>query len=108
MKRIRALEKFRWNGWEFRLSHSTATEAHWQMRHGSIQIRLIYRDIKQEEAPPEYTAILRMHGLAESTTIGATAGEAIADAVSDFKSKLLSGFRLHRELLAGNKRPDDG
>ena len=45
-KRINAHEKFRWNGWEFRQSLATSQEVHWEMRHGKLRVRVIYRDIQ--------------------------------------------------------------
>jgi hypothetical protein len=112
MTRIAAHEKFRWRGWEFRQSMATSKEVHWQMQHGKIRIRVIYRDIRDEETPPEYTALIHMHGLAsgegEHTAgggCGASVEAALAAAERDFESKLVMAVKLLGELRRG-KQPD--
>ncbi len=102
-KRISARERFYWNGWEFRLSHATSTEAHWMMTHGSVRIRLLFRDIKDPAAPPEWTARMQMHGVAESSGVAPTAEVALKTAMDDFQEKLVLGIRLYREIAAGKK-----
>ena len=111
-QRIAAHEKFRWRGWVFRQSMATAKEVHWAMRHGKIQIRVIYRDIQDPESPPEYTALIHMHGLASGEgkhTAGAGCGAsveaALAAAERDFESKLVVAVKLLAELRQG-KQPD--
>lgn len=110
--RIAAHEKFRWRGWEFRQSMATSKEVHWAMRHGKIQIRVIYRDIQDPETPPEYTALIHMHGLASGEgkhTAGAGCGASVEGALEaaerDFESKLVTAVKLLGELRRG-KQPD--
>ncbi len=107
-RRIPAREKFWWRGWEFKLSLATATEAHWRLQHGKILIRLIYRDIQDSDAPPEYTAIIRMQGLIEGE--GSDPGgdgcasdplRALQNAELDFRKKLVAAVRLSQEIRRG-------
>ena len=109
MSRIAAHERFRWRGWEFQQSMATATEVHWHMRHDKIQVRIIYRDIQDPEAPPEWTALIQMHGLASGEgrhTAGAGCSTnspeaALAAAERDFQKKLVTAMRLFTELCRG-------
>lgn len=109
--RIAARERFRWRGWEFQQSLATATEVHWRMMHDQIQIRIVYRDIQDPEAPPEWTALIHMHGLASGEgkhTAGAGCSlsspeEALEAAERDFKRKLVTAMRLFTELTRGKK-----
>lgn len=112
-RRIRAREKLFWRGWEFKLEMASATEASWRMQHGKIQIRLIYRDIQDPDAPPEYTAIIRMQGLVEGE--GSHPGgdgcdadheRALAHAEHDFLKKLVSAVRLYEEIRRGKPPPE--
>lgn len=112
MPRIAAHEKFRWRGWEFRQSMATAKEVHWRMCHDKIQIRVIYRDIQDPETPPEWTALIHMHGLASGegkssagSGCGSTVEEALAAAERDFEAKLVTAVQLFTELRRG-KKPD--
>ena len=82
------------------------------MTHGKLQIRVIYRDIQDPETPPEFTALIHMHGLASGEgkhTAGAGCGasleQALAAAEKDFEEKLVSAVRLLTELRRG-KQPD--
>jgi|SRR5882724_2675106 len=111
MSRIAARERFLWRGWEFRQSLSTATEVHWQMQHEQIRVRIIYRDIQDPEVPPEWTALIHMHGLATgegASTAGAGCSvsspeAALAAAERDFKQKLVTAVQLFTELSRGKK-----
>lgn len=108
MSRLAAHAKFRWRGWVFRLERTTSTEARWHMQEGDIRIRLLYRDIQDPEAPPEWTAIIVMHGLGDMTGAGSSpdsADEALAHAERDFFDKVVSAARLVRRLKRGNQ-PD--
>jgi hypothetical protein len=109
-KRIAAHEKFRWRGWEFRQSTATSKEVHWSMKHGKIEIRVIYRDIQDPEAPPEWTAIIHMQGLTSGegshtagSGCGASVEKALAAAERDFESKLVTAVRLFTQLRRGKK-----
>jgi len=111
-QRIAAHEKFWWRGWEFRQSTATAKEVHWQMAHGKIRVRVIYRDIQDKETPPEWTALIHMHGLTSGegqhtagAGCGASVGLALAAAERDFQEKLVMAVRLFTELRRG-KQPD--
>lgn len=78
------------------------------MQEGDIRIRLLYRDIQDPEAPPEWTAIIVMHGLGDMTGAGSSpdsADEALAHAERDFFDKVVSAARLVRRLKRGNQ-PD--
>lgn len=107
-QRIAAHEKFWWRGWEFRQSMATAKEVHWRMKHGKIEIRVIYRDIQDAYTPPEWTALIHMQGLASGegrhtvgSGCGSTPGEALAAADLDFESKLVMAVRLFTALRRG-------
>lgn len=114
-RRINAHEKFRWNGWEFRQSLATSQEVHWEMRHGKLRVRVIYRDVQDPETPPEWTAIIHFQGLEEGrstdtqhtggTGVGPSLGECLASALDDFQQKLVHAVRLSGELRRG-KPPD--
>ena len=111
-QRIRAHEKFRWNGWEFRQSLCTSEEVHWEMRHGKLRVRVIYRDVQDPETPPEWTALIHFQGLEEGvgrhtggSGVAPSAGEALTLAEDDFQAKLVHAVRLSGELRRG-KPPD--
>ena len=107
--RISARETFRWRGWEFRQSIANAREVHWRMAHGKLQIRVVYRNIQDPEVPPEWTALIHVHGLASGEgkhTAGAGCSEASVEealyaAERDFEAKLVSAVRLLGELRRG-------
>ena len=107
-KRIGAHEKFWWNGWEFRQSLATSQEVHWEMRLDKIRVRVIYRDIHDEEAPPEWTAIIHFQGLEEGqhtggTGVGGSLELSLAAAEKDFQDKLIHAVRLLGELKRGKQ-----
>ncbi len=111
-KRLRGWEKFRWNGWEFRQSLATSQEIHWEMRHGKLRVRVIYRDVNDPETPPEWTAIIHFQGLEEGvghhtggSGIGSSPELALTNAEDDFQQKLVHAVRLSGELRRG-KPPD--
>lgn len=114
-KRINAHEKFRWNGWEFRQSLATSQEVHWEMRHGKLRVRVIYRDVNDPEVPPEWTAIIHFQGLEEGkgvaadypggSGVGSSLDRALTNAEDDFQQKLVHAVRLSGELRRG-KPPD--
>lgn len=110
--RIRARERFQWRGWEFCQTLATATEAHWEMRHGKIRVRVIYRDIQDPECPPEFTAIIHFRGLEDGEGmhvggdgVGASLDIALVNAERDFLRKTVHAARLSAELRRG-KPPD--
>lgn len=102
--RIAAREKFLWRGWEFLLSRADAKEAHWQSSDTRVQIRVVYRDIQDPEAPPEFTAIIRMHGFPAGDGVGPSAELALAHAESDLRGKVLQALRFLSELKRGKLR----
>lgn len=113
-KRIRAHEKFPWRGFEFRQSLCTSQEVHWEMRHGDIRVRVIYRDIGDPDAPPEFTALIHIHGLAEGegshtggSGVDPNIWRALSAAETDFRQKLGQALRLSNELRRG-KPPEEG
>lgn len=104
--RIAAREKFKWRGWEFLLSRADAKEAHWQSSDTQVQIRVVYRigfpaDEFDPEIPPEFTAIICMHGFPAGDGVGASAELALAHAESDLRSKVLQALRFLSELKRG-------
>lgn len=101
MTRIAAREKFLWRGWEFALSRADSKEAHWQMQHGDLRIRIIYRDIQDPESPPEFTAIIQIHGVTAGEGIGAHHEVALAHAERDLTQKLRNAVRLLAEIRRG-------
>lgn len=108
MKRLAGHEKFSWRGFEFRQSICNSQEIHWEMRHGQVRVRLIYRDIGDPETPPEFTAIIHVHGLAEGqashtggAAVAASHEQALARAEKDFRDKLILGLRLSNLLRKG-------
>lgn len=103
--RIAAHEKFWWRGWEFSLSRTDTKEAHWQASDGRIQIRVIYRDIQDPETPPEYTAIIRMHGFPAGEGVGPSAELSLAHAESDLRRKVREALRFLSELKRGKLGP---
>lgn len=105
MTRIAAREKFLWRGWEFALSRADSKEAHWQMQHGDLRIRIIYRDIQDPEVPPEFTAIIQLHGITTGNGIGAQAEIALAHAERDLTQKLRDAVRILAEIRRG--KPSD-
>ncbi len=114
MTRIAAREKFRWRGFEFRQSICNAHEAHWEMLHGKLRVRLVFRDIGDPESPPEWTALILLHGLAEGqgshtggSGIAPSAELALALAEADFRSKISLALRLSNELRRGIKPPSE-
>jgi hypothetical protein len=100
-ERIAAREKFKWRGYEFSLSRSDSKEAHWQCTDGRVQIRLLYRDVQDPETPPEFLAIIRMHGIPAGEGVGDSADLALAYAERDLRSKVIAAVRFLSELKRG-------
>lgn len=101
-------EKFLWRGWEFRLERTTSVDARWHMHEGKLRIRVIYRDIKDPDAPPEWSAFILMQGLGDMTGAGTSLEScelALAAAEQDFFQKVVMAVRLVRTLKHG--RPQD-
>lgn len=110
MSRIAAREKVPWKGWELRLSNATQTEAHWEMRLPKLRVRLLYRDIRDPEVPPEWTAFIHFQGLEEGKGSGYFEGgngvasspwAALANAEEDFLRKVAHAAKLSAELRRG-------
>lgn len=112
MSRIAAYEKFLWRGWEFRQSHATSKEVHWEMRETKLRVRLIYRDLRDPEVPPEWTAIIHFQGLEEGkgksheggNGVAASAAEALDLADQDFLRKCAHAARLSAQLRRGKPK----
>lgn len=105
--RIRAQEKFLWCGWEFRLSQATSKEVHWRMQHGKLTVRLIYRDIEDPEAPPEFTAIVQVQGVTTADGVADSAELALTLATRDLRNKLVEGVTLWEEIQRRSKGMPD-
>jgi hypothetical protein len=119
--RIGAREKFRWRGWEFKLSRADSKEAHWSMREGKFEIRVIYRagwlshfDPPKDpaeapkpplEVPAEWTAIIKTHGISSEAGVGGSPDQALASAEVNFRAKVVAAARVYSELRRG-KQPD--
>ncbi len=129
MSRIAAREKFLWRGWEFRQSHATSKEVHWEMRLPKLRVRLIYRDIQavfrehvarfgvtdddpvqDQKAEAEWTALIHFQGLEEGrgeslyeggNGVGASHEVALARAEQDFLRKCAYAAKLSAELRRG-------
>lgn len=104
--RIAAREKFKWRGWEFKLSRADSKDAHWQAGDGHVVLRLLYRsglpqDEFDPEIPPEYTALIRMHGIPAGEGVGASAELALAHAERDLRQKVMRALRFLSELRRG-------
>jgi len=114
VSRIAAREKFLWRGWEFRQSHATSKEVHWEMRLPKLRVRLIYRDTQDPEVPPEWTAFIHFQGLEEGhgeslyeggNGVGGKPEVALARAEQDFLRKCAHAAKLSAELRLG--KPSD-
>lgn len=101
--RLRVKEKLLWRGFEFRLSRADRTEAHWQMKHGRLRAKLLYRDIGDPDAPPEFTAWLHLHELAEASGCAESADLALQYALRHLTENLRDAVRLLSELRRGKQ-----
>jgi hypothetical protein len=99
--RLRVAEKFIWRGYEFKLSRSDSVEAHWQMKHGPLRARLLYRDIGDPEAPPEFTAIIQIHDIASASGVAPTPELALAYAERHLTETLRDGVRILSAIRRG-------
>lgn len=68
---------------------------------------LVYRDVQDEEAPPEFTALIRIHEAASASGVAETAELALDYALRDLKKTLRNSVRLLTELQRG-RDPDLG
>lgn len=107
-QRIPALEKFRWRGFEFKLSFATSTQVTWHMESKLLRMRLIYRDLDDAEAPPEYTAIIHAVGITSGEACAESAELAFAWAELDLKKKIVKATRLWSDLASRRARPRTG
>lgn len=103
--RIAAREYFKWRGWEFKLSRADSKEAHWQAGDGHVVLRLLYRDVRDPETPPEYTAIIRMHGLPAGEGVAPEAELAFEHAERDLRQKVMRALQFLSELRRGRVEP---
>ncbi len=99
--RVDAHEKFLWRGFEFRLSRADSQGARWQFERGRLRVVLVYRDVQDDEAPPEFTALIRIHEGASASGVAGTAELALAYALRDLKKPLRDSVRLLTELQRG-------
>lgn len=127
--RIRAHEKFLWRGLEFRLSRADSQEARWQFERGQLRIQVIYHDSQstydcehcaitgrdpatkhacilcdgtgQVAMPPEFTALIRIHGGASASGVAGSVELALDYALRDLKKTLRNSVRLLMELQRG-------
>lgn len=99
--RIPAHEKFLWRGYEFRLSRADSLEARWQFEQKRLRMVLIYRDLQDDETPPEFTALIRINGSASASGIAGDAVLALEYALRDLRKTLRDSVRILIELQHG-------
>lgn len=104
-RRIPALEKFKWRGYEFRQVLGTSTEVQWQWHTNKLQMRLLYRDIGDPAAPPEFTAIIRVTGVTTGEGTAESADAALARAERDLLQKVVKATRVWEELKRRRDMP---